>query len=65
MWEDDIGSLEVGKYADFAIYSEDLLDVTSWWFLITHDLEPEKLEDFVVLTAVGGEIVYHRPGEKF
>jgi hypothetical protein len=65
MWDDEIGSLEVGKYGDFAIYSEDILDVTSWWFLLTHELEPEKLDDFVVLTAVGGDIVYHRPGEKF
>lgn len=65
MWEEDIGSLEVGKYGDFAIFSEDLLGMTSWWFLLTHKIEPGELDDFVVLTAVGGEIVYHRPGEKF
>jgi predicted amidohydrolase YtcJ len=64
-WENDLGSLEVGKYADFAIYSVDLLKVTSWWFLLTHKLKPEDLDDFVVLTAVGGEVVYHRPGETF
>jgi predicted amidohydrolase YtcJ len=64
-WDKEIGSLEVGKYGDFAIYSENLLDMTSWWFLLTHDLKPDKLDDFVFLTVVGGEVVYHRPGARF
>ena len=59
--EDDIGSIEVGKYADFAIFSINLLGITSWWFLLTHKLELGALDDFVEMTVVGGRTVYEKP----
>jgi hypothetical protein len=60
MMDDDIGSIEVGKYADFAIFNQDLLKLTSWWFLLTHKLELGALDGFVDMTVVGGNIVYQR-----
>ena len=63
--EDDVGSIEVGKFGDFALFSIDLFDLTSWWFLLTHDLELGAMDDFVMFTVSGGEIVYHKEGEKF
>ncbi len=63
--EDDVGSIEVGKFGDFALFSIDLFDLTSWWFLLTHDLELGAMDDFVMFTVSGGEIVYQKEGEKF
>lgn len=63
--EENIGSLEVGKFGDFVLWDVDLFDLTSWWFLLTHDLELGAMDDFVNMTVVGGEIVYHKEGEKF
>jgi len=63
--DDDVGSIEVGKFGDFVLFSIDLFDLTSWWFLLTHDLELGAMDDFVLFTVSGGEIVYHRKGEKF
>jgi len=63
--DDDVGSIEVGKFGDFVLFSIDLFDLTSWWFLLTHDLELGAMDDFVLFTASGGEIVYHKEGEKF
>ena len=60
MLEDRIGSIEVGKYADFAIYTVDLRKITSWWFLLTHELDIGALDDFVYMTSVGGRIVYKK-----
>ena len=60
MMDDDIGSIEVGKYADFAIFNQDLLKLDSWWFLLTHKLELGALDDFVNMTVVGGNIVYQK-----
>ena len=60
MLEDRIGSIETGKYADFAIYTVDLTKITSWWFLLTHDLDIGALDDLVYLTSVGGRIVYQK-----
>jgi predicted amidohydrolase YtcJ len=46
--EADAGAIEPGKYADFAVWSQDLLG-----------LEPEALGDAEpVATVVGGEVVY-------
>jgi len=61
--EKDIGSLEVGKYADFALFSINLFDITSWWFLLVHEIELGKLDDFVIMTVLGGKIVYYKKGE--
>ncbi len=63
--DDDIGSIEVGKLGDFVLFDIDLFDLTSWWFLLTHDLELGAMDDFVQMTVVGGEIVYHKEGENF
>ncbi len=60
MLEDRIGSIETGKYADFAIYKVDLTKITNWWFLLTHDLDIGALDDFVYLTSVGGRTVYEK-----
>lgn len=49
--EDVIGSIEPGKYADFAVWSDDLYTVPV-----------EALKDLrVEMTIVGSEIVYHDP----
>ncbi|MFC2101532.1 amidohydrolase [Bacteroidota bacterium] len=60
MLEDRIGSIEVGKYADFAIYDIDLTKVARWWFLLTHETDIGTLDDFVEMTSVGGTIVYEK-----
>lgn len=58
--ENEIGSIETGKYADLVIFNTCPLDVTSWWFLLTHDIELGKLDDFVDFTITGGKIVYKK-----
>jgi predicted amidohydrolase YtcJ len=58
--EEDIGSLEKGKCADFVIWNTSPLKVNSWWFMLTHEMELGKLEDFVDLTVVKGEVVYEK-----
>jgi len=48
--EDVMGSIEVGKYADFVVLGEDILTVS-----------PERIIDIPVdMTIVGGKIVYQR-----
>lgn len=49
--EDELGSLEPGKWADFVILSRDVMQVPA----------PEILETEVVATYLGGEPVYERP----
>jgi len=63
--ENDIGSIEVGKFGDLVIFSENLLKMTSWWFLMTHKLEWGALDDFVDLTIVDGRVVYRKEGGPF
>lgn len=46
--EDIIGSIEVGKYADFAILDKNIMEVP----------EKEILDAKVTMTIIGGEIVY-------
>ncbi|NBC17899.1 MAG: amidohydrolase family protein [Bacteroidetes bacterium] len=48
--EDDLGSLEPGKFADFVILSRDIMTIPA----------PEILETEVVATYLGGEVVYAR-----
>ncbi len=50
-WEDDLGSLEVGKLADMVVLSENLLEIYPYKILQTE----------VLHTIVGGRIVYSRP----
>jgi len=61
----DLGSIEVGKFGDLAIFSENLLKMTSWWFLLTHELDLGAMDDFVDLTMVDGRIVYRKKGGLF
>ena len=50
--EDHKGSIEVGKFADLIVLSEDILSVRE-----------ERIENLdVLLTMVGGEIVYRESG---
>jgi predicted amidohydrolase YtcJ len=58
--DDEIGSLEAGKRADFVLWNTSPLKVSSWWFMLTHEIELGKLEDFVDLTAVDGKVVYEK-----
>ncbi len=60
MMEDEIGSLEVGKRADFVLFNKSPLKVTSWWFLLTNKIELGELDDFVDLTIVNGKPVYKK-----
>ncbi|MFH1148940.1 MAG: amidohydrolase [Actinomycetota bacterium] len=62
--DEDIGSLEVGKRADFVLFNTSPLKLTSWWFLLTHKVELGELDDFVDMTVVGGVAVYEKEGTK-
>ena len=48
--EDEVGSLEVGKWADFVIFSRDIMVVPARAILDTH----------VVSTYLGGELIYSK-----
>jgi predicted amidohydrolase YtcJ len=48
--ENDKGSIEVGKLADFTVLSADIMKIP----------EPEILKTENEMTIVGGEIVYRR-----
>lgn len=62
MLEDDIGSIEVGKYGDLVLFSQNLLEITSPEFLEAHPVEPGTMDDFVDLTIFEGRIVYQKEG---
>jgi predicted amidohydrolase YtcJ len=49
--ENDKGSIEVGKLADFTVLSADIMKIP----------EPEILKTHCEMTVIGGEIVYERP----
>ncbi|MEM7494249.1 MAG: amidohydrolase family protein, partial [Pseudomonadota bacterium] len=51
--EDDLGTIEVGKLADFSVFDLDLMRVA----------EAEILDAKTVMTIVHGEIVYQRKAE--
>ena len=48
--EDDKGSIEVGKLADFTVLSQDIMKIP----------EPEILKTRAEITIIGSEIVYQR-----
>jgi predicted amidohydrolase YtcJ len=48
--ENDKGSIEVGKLADFTVLSQDVMKIP----------EPEILKTRCVMTVIGGQIVYQR-----
>lgn len=63
--EKKIGSIEVGKNADFVLFNIDLKTIASDWFLVTYPISVEGMEvtgweDFVEMTVVGGRIVYRK-----
>jgi cytosine/adenosine deaminase-related metal-dependent hydrolase len=60
MLEDEVGSIEVGKRADFVLFSIDLLDLASPEFLLTNEIELGGLDKFVITTVTGGWVVYQR-----
>lgn len=60
LMDEDIGSIEVGKLADFVVFGTDPLKLDSWWFLLTHKLEAGAMDDFVDLTYVGGKVAYEK-----
>lgn len=62
--EKEVGSIEVGKYADLVLFDIDLRKLKSWWFLFRHPAELGAWDDFVICTVVGGKIVYCRPGAR-
>ncbi|MBP7829092.1 MAG: amidohydrolase [Kiritimatiellae bacterium] len=64
--EDEIGSLEVGKYADLVIFNTNLRKMPTLWFLLTHEVGLGTLDRFVDVTMVGGRKVYEkgRPGRE-
>ncbi|MCD4783205.1 MAG: amidohydrolase [Candidatus Eremiobacteraeota bacterium] len=59
--EDSVGSIEVGKYGDFAIFSVDLLDISTWGIDPYSGVGPNDLDGMVIMTIVGGEVVYEKP----
>lgn len=63
--EERIGSIEVGKCADFAIFHTNLLKIASWLFLLTNKFEAGGIDDFVDMTVVGGRPAYTREGSTF
>lgn len=48
--EDDLGTIEVGKNADFSVFSKDLMTID----------EAEILNADVVMTVVAGQVIYKR-----
>lgn len=67
--EQEIGSIEVGKYGDFALFNIDLRTIASDWFILQYPIHVEGMEvtgweDFVVMTVVGGKIVYQKKVEQ-
>ena len=64
LMDEDIGSIEVGKYADMALFSIDLRDSNKWWFPLAYELEAGKLDEFVKMTIVDGRVVYQKPETK-
>ena len=47
--ENEAGSIEVGKRADFTVFATDIMQVP----------ETEILQARVIMTVIGGEVVHH------
>jgi len=60
MMENDLGSIEVGKLADFVVFNTNPLKLDTWWFMLTHKMELGGIDDFVDMTYVGGKKVYEK-----
>ncbi len=60
MMEDELGTIEVGKLADFVVFNTDPLKLDSWWFMLTHKVELGGMDGFVDLTYVGGRKVFEK-----
>jgi imidazolonepropionase-like amidohydrolase len=64
-WEKEIGSIEVGKFADFVLFGEDITQAATISFFLTHDIELGKLDDFVAgvkdghASAVAAGSIFH------
>jgi predicted amidohydrolase YtcJ len=52
--ENDKGSIEVGKLADFTVLSQDILKIP----------EPEILKSHCVMTLIGGEVVFESAAQR-
>ena len=63
--EREIGSLAVGKYADFVLFDWDFLAADPKELLLAGGLEEKALDRLVLLTVVDGRVVYHRQGLRF
>ncbi len=60
--ENEIGTLEPGKYADLVIFNIDIREMSSPEFLATHEIVLGALDDFVDATMIGGRTVYLKEG---
>ncbi|MBU1672297.1 MAG: amidohydrolase [Actinobacteria bacterium] len=58
--EEELGTIEVGKLADFVVFNTDPLKLDTWWFMLTHKLDLGGMDDFVDMTYVGGKRVYEK-----
>lgn len=60
--ENEIGTLEPGKYADLVILNTDIREMSSPSFWETHEFALGALDDFVDATMLGGRTVYLKEG---
>lgn len=61
--EDRIGSIKVGKKADFAIFDEDLTDIFTYRHILTQTSEMgTALDDLVLATFADGRLAYCKTG---
>lgn len=56
--DEEIGSIKVGKQADFVIFDEDLTNVTTYRHILSQREMGSGLDNLVLATFVDGEIAY-------